>query len=37
MSDFGAYGVHAELNVMVEARGGTGLATDVSRPADPET
>jgi putative CocE/NonD family hydrolase len=32
-----AYGVHAELNVSVETRDGTELATDVYRPADPET
>jgi predicted acyl esterase len=31
------YGVHAHLNVMVETRDGTRLATDVYRPADPET
>jgi putative CocE/NonD family hydrolase len=31
------YGVHAELNVPVETRDGTVLATDVFRPADPET
>jgi len=31
------YGVHAELNVPVEMRDGTQLATDVFRPADPDT
>jgi len=31
------YAVHADLNVMVETRDGTRLATDVYRPADPET
>ncbi|WP_115865572.1 CocE/NonD family hydrolase [Halorussus litoreus] len=31
------YGVHADLNVPVETRDGTRLATDVYRPADPET
>jgi putative CocE/NonD family hydrolase len=31
------YSVHAELNVMVEARDGVGLATDIYRPADPDT
>ena len=31
------YGVHADLNVPVEMRDGTRLATDVYRPADPET
>ena len=31
------YGVHAELNVPVETRDGTALATDVYRPADPDT
>ncbi|WP_255192095.1 CocE/NonD family hydrolase [Natronobeatus ordinarius] len=32
-----AYAVHAELNVMVEMRDGVRLATDVYRPADPDT
>ncbi|WP_137285988.1 CocE/NonD family hydrolase [Halorussus salinisoli] len=32
-----SYDVHAELNVSVEMRDGTKLATDVYRPADPET
>ena len=31
------YGVHAELNVTAEMRDGTRLATDVFRPADPES
>ena len=31
------YAVHADLDVMVETRDGTRLATDVYRPADPET
>ncbi len=31
------YAVAAELNQMVETRDGTGLATDVYRPADPDT
>ncbi|SFS91182.1 hypothetical protein SAMN04488556_3297 [Halostagnicola kamekurae] len=31
------YAVHAELNVQVETRDGVHLATDVYRPADPET
>jgi putative CocE/NonD family hydrolase len=31
------YDVHAELNVMVPTRDGTRLATDIYRPADPET
>jgi putative CocE/NonD family hydrolase len=31
------YAVHAELNVPVETPDGTALATDVYRPADPET
>ncbi|PSQ15326.1 acyl esterase [Halobacteriales archaeon QS_8_69_26] len=31
------YAVAAELNVMVETRDGVGLATDVYRPADPQT
>lgn len=32
-----AYAVHAELNVTVETRDGVSLATDIYRPADPET
>ena len=32
-----AYAVHAELNVSVETRDGVSLATDIYRPADPET
>ena len=32
-----AYSVHADLDVMIEARDGTGLATDIYRPADPDT
>jgi putative CocE/NonD family hydrolase len=32
-----AYSVHADLDVMIEARDGVGLATDIYRPADPET
>ena len=31
------YNVHVDLDVMVEMRDGTRLATDVFRPADPET
>jgi len=31
------YAVHADLNVMVQMRDGTALATDVYRPADPGT
>jgi len=31
------YDVHAEFDVMVEMRDGTSLATDIFRPADPET
>ncbi|MEF8813382.1 MAG: CocE/NonD family hydrolase [Halovenus sp.] len=31
------YGVHAELNVTAEMRDGTQLATDIFRPADPDT
>jgi hypothetical protein len=31
------YRVHADLDVMVETRDGTRLATDIYRPADPET
>lgn len=31
------YGVHAALNVRVETRDGTELATDIYRPADPDT
>src|SRR6056297_1623430 len=33
----GEYAVHADLQVMVETRDGVGLATDIYRPADPET
>ncbi|SEW31398.1 CocE/NonD family hydrolase [Halobacterium jilantaiense] len=33
----GEYAVHADLRVMVETRDGVGLATDIYRPADPET
>lgn len=32
-----AYSVHADLGVMVETRDGTRLATDIYRPADPDT
>ena len=32
-----SYGVHAELDVMVEMRDGVRLATDIYRPVDPET
>ena len=31
------YAVHADLDVMIETRDGTKLATDVFRPADPDT
>ncbi|MFB6298577.1 MAG: CocE/NonD family hydrolase [Salinirussus sp.] len=37
MSSRPEYGVHARLNVPVTVRDGTELATDVFRPADPET
>jgi hypothetical protein len=32
-----SYEVHADLDVMIETRDGTRLATDIYRPADPET
>ncbi|MFC4405545.1 CocE/NonD family hydrolase [Haloarchaeobius iranensis] len=37
MTNESRYAVHADLNVMVPTRDGTRLATDVYRPADPDT
>ncbi|MFB6221689.1 MAG: CocE/NonD family hydrolase [Halolamina sp.] len=37
MPTSGSYAVHAELNVRVPMRDGVELATDIYRPADPET
>ena len=37
MASQSTYGVHAELNVRIETRDGIELATDIYRPADPQT